>query len=83
MAKRTLTVTRRDPRTRKHVELAKFTLQPNGKVREEYKDNRFRLDMRRGIKTHGRTFKPSDGYKFMGALQKVFSYRSQYDVVRS
>jgi len=83
MAKRSLTVTQIDPRTRKSRELAKFTLERNGKIREEYKDTRFRLDMRRGVKTHGRTFKPKDGYKFMGALEKVFSARSMFDVVRS
>lgn len=83
MRKKTLTVSRHDPRTRRQKVLAKFTLDRSGKVTEDYKDRRFQLDMRRGVRTHGRTFKPEDGFKFMAALESVFSARSQFDVVRS
>ncbi len=83
MAKNTLTVSRHDPRTRKPVTLATFTLDRSGKIDEDYKDFRFRMDMRRGVRVHGRTFKPKDGAKFMAALEKAYRSSSLFDVVRS
>lgn len=83
MAKNTLTVSRHDPRTRKPVTLAKFTLSRDGKVSEDYKDFRFRMDMRRGIRLGGRKFVPQDGAKFMAALEKAYRSSSLFDVVRS
>lgn len=83
MPKNTLTVTRHDPRTRKPVTLASFTLDRSGKVKEDYKDFRYRNDMRRGIRVHGRLFKPKDGPSFMAALEKAYRASSLYDVQRS
>jgi hypothetical protein len=83
VAKNTLTVTRRDPRTRKPVTLASFTLDRRGKVAEDYDDFRFRNDMRRGVRVHGRVFKPKDGAPFMAALEKAYRSSSLIDVKRS
>ena len=83
MAKNTLTVTRRDPRTRKPVTLATFTLDRRGKVQEDYEDRRFRHDMRRGVRLRGKVFKPEDGPSFMAALEKAYRSSSMFDVVRS
>lgn len=76
-------MTRRDPRTRKPVTLAIFTLDRNGKVKEDYKDYRFRGDMRRGVRMGSKRFKPSDGAAFMGALEKAYRASSLFDVQRS
>ena len=83
MAKNTLTVSRRDPRTRKSVTLASFTLERDGKVKEDYKDFRFRGDMRRGVRMGAKRYKPEDGASFMGALEKAYRTSSLFDVVRS
>ena len=83
MRKNTLTVVRKDPRTRKPIEMAKFTLDRKGKVKEEYNDFRFKMDMRRGIRVAGKVYKPSDGRAFMGALEKAYRASSFLDVIRS
>jgi len=83
MAKNTLTVSRKDPRTRKSVPLASFTLDRNGKVHEDYQDRRYRHDISRGIRMFGKVFKPEDGPKFMAALEKAYRASSLFDVARS
>ena len=60
-----------------------FELDRNGKVKESYKDNRFRFEIQRGIRLMGHRFVPKDGAKFMGALEKVYGSRSLYDVKRT
>lgn len=80
---RTLTVSLIDMRTRKPREVGSFTLDRNNKVKESYKDPRFRQDIRRGIRLLGKVIKPEDGPRFMGALEKVYGARSMYDVRRT
>ena len=81
--KDTLTVTRRDPRTRRNIELAKFTMDRHGRVTESYKDFRFRQEMRHGIRLAGRVFRPKDGPKFMNALEKAYRSSSLVSVQAS
>jgi hypothetical protein len=81
--KNTLTVTRKDPRTRKPITLATFKIDRKGNIKADYKDFRFRMDMRRGIRVAGKVFKPDDGPAFMSALEKAYRSSSFLDVVPS
>ena len=80
---RTLTISEVNPRNQKKRVVGVFELDRHNKVKESYKDHRFRRDIERGIRLLGRKFVPSDGPKFMGALEKVYGPRSLYDVKRT
>jgi len=79
---RKLTVYRLTP-GRRPKELGSFELRPNKKVKESYRDGRFRVDVSRGLQVMGRRFVPKDGPAFMAALEKVYGARSMYDVRRT
>jgi len=81
--KSTLTVMRHDPRTRRDVELARFTIDRSGHVSEQYRDFRFRQDVRRGVRLGGRVFRPKDGPRFMNALEKAYRSSSLLSVQAS
>jgi hypothetical protein len=80
---RRLTVSAIDPRTFKKRELAVFELDRDGNVKEKYRDNRFKYDIKRGIRLMNKKIKPEDGPRFMAALEKVYGARSMFDVKRS
>jgi len=80
---RKLTVSSVDPRNLKKRELGVFELGRDGKVREQYRDHRFKNDIRRGIRFMGKKIKPEDGPRFMAVLEKVYGARSLYDVKRT
>ena len=80
---RKLTVSRVNPGDRSLEVVGEFELDRNGKVKESYKDYRFRADIRSGIRLMGKRITPKDGARFMGALEKVFGARSMYDVKRT
>ena len=80
---RTLTISEVNPRNQRKRVVGVFELDRDNKVKESYKDHRFRRDIQRGIRLLGRKFVPSDGPKFMGALEKVYGPRSLYDVKRT
>lgn len=80
---RKLTVMAIDPRTFKKRELGMFELTRDGKVKEKYRDNRFKYDIKQGIRLMGKKIKPEDGPRFMAALEKVYGARSMFDVKRS
>ena len=73
-----------NPRTKKGKVLGIFTLGRDKKVKDVYKDPRFKFDiMRQGVRVFGRTYKPEDGPGFMGALEKYYGSKTFYEVVRS
>lgn len=80
---RTLTVSILDMRTRKPKVVGVFTLDRSNKVKESYKDSRFRNEIQRGLRLMGKVITPKDGPRFMGALEKVYGARSMYEVRRS
>lgn len=80
---RKLTVSRVNPRDHSLEVVGVFELDRNDKVKETYKDWRFRNDIRRGIRLMGKRIVPKDGPRFMGALEKVYGARSMYDVKRT
>lgn len=80
----TLTVSSIDPRSLKKKVVGVFELSRDRKnVREQYKDNRFKRDIQRGIYFAGKRLKPEDGPRFMYALEKMYGARSLYDVKRT
>ena len=80
---RKLTVSRVNPGDRSFEVVGEFELDRNGKVKESYKDYRFRADIRSGIRLMGKRITPKDGARFMAALEKVYGARSMYDVKRT
>lgn len=80
---RKLTVSSINPRTTKKKVIGIFELGRDGKVQDQYKDQRFKRDIQRGIRFAGKRIKPEDGPRFMGVLEKVYGARTLYDVKRT
>ena len=66
-----------DPDTLEAEELARFTLDSDGEVQASWKDPYARLDMLTdGIQVLNETYRPTDGAKFMLALEKAYTNSS-------